>query len=394
MKLNEAFELIDEVELMEIFKTLVRIPGHVKYDFQEKEISECVADILKKENIDTAFQEVEPGRSNVIGIIKGRSKGKSLALNGHLDTVPPNDSMESYEPKVQDTKIYGLGTSDMKGGIAAMLYSLIIIKRLGIELDGDLYFIGVIGEESGGTGTRFLINKGFKTDYFIIGEPTELKIVNSHKGCLQLDVIIEGKAAHGSTPEKGANAIAAMGNFIYKLNNEYIPELNKRAKEGLGSPTINFGTIQGGSKVNVIADKCLLEIDRRWISSENKEMLTKEIEIYLEDVCKENKDLKFYTIPKLPPDVYLEPLFLPENHELVKMCKDALIASNREPVVTRMPCWTDGATTSHAGIPTIILGPGSLEQAHTADEWIYIAEVVDAVKIYLSLIFRICINQN
>jgi len=394
MKLDEAIDLIDEEELVEILKSLIRVPGHVNCISQEKEISNLTAEILKRENIDTELQEVEPGRLNVIGKINGKNKGKSLVLNGHLDTVPPNDSMKSYEPKINGGKVYGLGTCDMKGGVAAMLYSLIIIKRKDIELDGDLYFTGVIGEESGGTGTRFLINSGFRPDYFIIGEPTELKIVNSHKGCFLLDVIIEGKAAHASMPEKGANAIAAMGNFIYKINKEYIPELNKRIQKGLGSPTINFGIIQGGKKVNVVADKCVLQIDRRWIASEKNEQLTKEIEKFLIDVCKKNKDLKFYTVQKLPPDGYFGPFYFPENNEFVSICKDAVSMTGRKPLMSSMPGWTDGATILHAGIPTLILGPGSAEQAHTADEFITIREVIDAVKIYLSLIFNICINNN
>ncbi len=394
MKLNEVINLIDEEELVEMLEGLVRVPGHINYDVQEKEISIYTADILKKEKINTEMQEVEPGRFNVIGKINGKNNGKSLVLNGHLDTVPPNDSMKSYEPKINGGKIYGLGTSDMKGAVAAMLYSLIIIKRASIELDGDLYFTGVIGEESGGTGTRFLINSGFRPDYFIVGEPTELKIVNSHKGCFLIDVIIEGKAAHASIPEKGANAIAAMGNFIYKINKEYIPELNKRIQQGVGCATLSYGIIQGGKKVNIVADKCVLQIDRRWIASEKNEQLTKEIEKFLIDVCMENKDLKFYTVEKLPPNAYFGPFYLPENNEFVSICKDAISMTGIKPSMSSLTGWTDGATILHAGIPVLILGPGSIEQAHTADEWVSLKEVTDAVKIYLSLIFKICINKN
>ena len=111
----------------------------------------------------------------------------------------------------------------MKGGVTAMLYSLILIKRFNIKLNRDLFFTGVIGEETGGVGTRYLINNGFKPGYVIVGEPTGLKICNSHKGVFLADVMIEGKACHASTLEKGANAISAMGNFIYRINKEYTP---------------------------------------------------------------------------------------------------------------------------------------------------------------------------
>jgi succinyl-diaminopimelate desuccinylase len=394
MKLAEAINFIDETELVGILKELVEVPGHVNCPSQEREISNLALEILKNENIVAEFQEVEPGRSNVIGKITGYRKGKSLALNGHLDTVPPNDRMADYKVTVNNGKLYGLGASDMKGAVAAMLYALIIVKRMDTKLDGDLYFTGVIGEESGGTGTRYLVNKGFRPDYTIVGEPTGLKIVNSHKGCFLLDVIIEGKAAHASMPGRGANAIAAMGDFISKINKEYIPELNSRVQEGVGSPTISFGIIHGGKKVNIVADKCILQIDRRWIVSEKKEMIIPEVEKFLTAICNSNKDLKFKVIPKLPQDGYFGPFFIPENHELIKICRDAAAITGREALIDSFSGWTDGATFSHAGIPTVILGPGDMEQAHTADEWVSISEVVDAVKIYLALISRICINDN
>ena len=394
MKLDKVINLINEKELLDILKDLIRVPGHVNYEGQEKEISLHTAGVLEKEKIYTELQEVEPGRKNVIGRIYGKNKGKSLALNGHLDTVPPNGSMKSYEPNMCGSRIYGLGSSDMKGAVAAMLYSLILIRRTEIELDGDLYFTGVIGEESGGTGTRFLINSGFKPDFVVVGEPTSLNIANSHKGCFLVDVTIEGKASHASMPQKGANAIAAMGNFICKINNEYIPELNKRIQEGAGSPTISFGIISGGEKVNIVADHCLLNIDRRWITSESNEQIIPELEKYLKDVCSENKDLKYSIVAALPPEGYFGPFFIPESHELVKLCKEAVIASGRKPGVSSISGWTDGATILHAGIPTVILGPGNMEQAHTADEWINISEIIDAVKVYLSLIFQICVNKK
>ena len=394
MKLDKVTDLINKDELLDILKSLIRVPGHVDYKGQEKDISIQTFGILEKEKIDTKFQEVEPGRKNVIGKIPGKNKGKSLALNGHLDTVPPNSSMKSYEPSISDGKLYGLGSSDMKGAVAAMIYSLILIKRAGVELDGDLYFTGVIGEESGGTGTRFLMNNGFKPDYAIVGEPTSLGIANSHKGCFLVDVTIEGKAAHASIPEKGSNAIAAMGNFICRINNEYIPKLNKRIQEGAGSPTISFGIINGGKKVNIVADNCVLNIDRRWIASESKEQVIPELEKYLKDVCSESSDLKYSIAAALPQEGYFGPFFISESHELVKMSKEAVIFSGRKPEVTSMNGWTDGATILHAGIPTVILGPGNMEQAHTADEWINISELIDAVKVYLSLIFQICIFKK
>ena len=391
-ELEKLIEKIDENEVIDILKKLISVPGHINYPGQEKEISECTLNIIREEGIDVYLQEVEPGRNNVIAKIPGKSNGKSLTFNGHLDTVPPNDKMKSYESEIRDGRIYGLGAVDMKGAVAAMIYSMFLLKRADICLDGDLFFTGVIGEESGGTGTRFLMNKGFKSDYFIVGEPTDMNIVNSHKGCFLMDVIITGKAAHASMPEKGANAIGAMAFFITKLNNKYIPVLNTRYQEGVGNPTISYGIIQGGKKVNIVADKCTLTIDRRWIDSEKNIDLISEIEPYLKEVCNTNPDLKYEVHATLPRDGYFGPLFLPGNHEFIDIAKNAMENAGLSAVVAGMQGWTDGATILNRGFPTLVIGPGSMSKAHSEDEFVSIQEVIDAVKAYLSIALKVCKN--
>ncbi|HAS92641.1 MAG TPA: hypothetical protein DCS12_10575, partial [Clostridiales bacterium] len=383
-------------EVISILKKLISVPGHINYPCQEKEISECALSIIKEEGIFAYLQEVEPGRNNVIAKIPGKDNGvagKSLTFNGHLDTVPPNDKMKSYEPEIQDGKVFGLGTVDMKGAVAAMIYSMFIIKRENICLDGDLFFTGVIGEESGGTGTRFLMNKGFKSDYFVVGEPTDLNIVNSHKGCFLMDVTITGKASHASMPEKGANAIGAMAFFVTKLNNKYIPVLNTRYQEGVGNPTINYGIIQGGKKVNIVADKCMLSIDRRWIDSEKNIDLISEIEPYLKKVCNLNPALRYEVRATLPKDGYFGPLFLPESHEFIDIAKAAMQDAGLKSQVVGMQGWTDGATILNKGFPALIIGPGDMCKAHSEDEFVSIKEIINAVKAYLSLAIKICKNQ-
>jgi acetylornithine deacetylase/succinyl-diaminopimelate desuccinylase len=309
-----------------------------------------------------------------------------------LDTVPPNDKLINYEPLIRDGKVYGLGAVDMKGAVAAMIYTLILLKREQVMLDGNLFFTGVIGEESGGTGTRFLMNNGFKSDYFIVGEPTEMNIVNSHKGCFLMEVTITGKAAHASMPEKGANAIGAMAFFITKLNNKYIPVLNTRFQEGIGNPTINYGIIRGGKKVNIVADKCILAIDRRWIDSEKNIDLILEIEPYLKEVCNTNPHLKYEVKATLPEDGYFGPLFLPKNHDFIDITRNAVEDAGLIAQITGMQGWTDGATILHKGFPTLIIGPGSMEKAHSEDEFVSIIEVINAVKVYLSLAMNICVR--
>jgi len=207
-----------------------------------------------------------------------------------------------------------------------------------------------------------------------------------------MDVTIEGRAAHASMPEKGLNAISAMADFINLLNRDYIPILNTRYQEKVGSPTVNYGIIQGGRKINVVADKCLLKIDRRWIASEKDIDLISEVEPYLKEACKSSKDYKYKIVSTLPKDGYYGPFYIPENHSFINTCMDAFRKVGLESEVTGMQGWTDGATILNKGYPTLIIGPGSMDVAHTAGEFIQISELINAVKFYLSLIFEICVE--
>lgn len=385
---------IDNNRLTGILVDLVSTPSHLNCNKQEYQISNYVLKLLKKEGIDTFLQKVEQNRFNVIARIPGNGDGKSLTLNGHLDTVPPNHQMVGYTPKRKGDRIYGLGTSDMKGAVAAMLYSLILIKRMDIKLAGDLYFTGVVGEETGGTGTRFLMESGFKSNYFIVGEPTELKIANSHKGCYLLDVIIYGKAAHASMPEKGCSAIEAMAELITLLKQRYIPILSNRKQENVGNASINYGLIQGGNKVNIVADRCTLSLDRRWINKENMLQLKQEIEGYVKEICDLNKNLHYELVPKLPQEGYFGPFYMKEDSPIMGTIKRAYQNLKIVPEVTGMQGWTDGATIAHHGFPTLIIGPGSMSRAHSAEEFITGTEVEQALKVYLSIICETCINEG
>lgn len=387
---EKLIDKIDKQELVGILNKLISIPGHLNIPGQESEIGRYILSIFKSEKIDTTLQEVEDGRSNVISSIKGTWPGMSLALNGHIDTVPPNDSMKEYEPVIRDGKVFGLGAADMKGSLAAMIYSMIILKRSGIKLNGSAFFTGVIGEETGGTGTRYLLQNGFNADFIIVGEPTDLKVVNSHKGCYQLDIVIKGKAAHASIPEKGVNAISAMCEFIALINKEYLPVLKERKQGSIGSPTLSIGMIRGGKKVNIVADKCTVTLDRRWIDSEQLPDLKNEIEHYLKKVCENIEGINYEIIPGLPDGCYFGPFFLRSDHKYIKILKRVYDSLGKKMEISGMQGWTDASTIVYHGIPAVIIGAGSMELAHSECEFVEISEVVEAAKIYLCSILNFC----
>lgn len=205
-----------------------------------------------------------------------------------------------------------------------------------------------------------------------------------------MKITIKGKSAHASMPEKGVNAILAVSEFIMKIREKLIPELNRRVQEMVGSPTISFGLINGGRKANMVADTCTVEIDRRWISDESIPQVIAEFRELLEEVCSADPALKYEIFSTMPPDGYFGPFIIPDDHEFVLRSKKILADINIASNIVGMQGWTDGATTMHSGIPTIIFGPGSIEQAHTDTEWVEIAQLVRAVKCYLAFVMEIC----
>lgn len=391
MKLETLLESIEERELLEIVQDLIRIPSHLKIEQQEKQVSAFVRDELVKMGIEVDFQEVEKGRCNVIAKMKGKGGGRSLAFNGHLDTVPPGEGMrDPYLPVVKEGRLYGRGSCDMKGAVGAMMYTLLLFKKAGLTLEGDLYFTAVVGEETGGVGTRHLVQHGFRADYAIVGEPTDLTIVSSHKGVCSIEVEIRGRACHGSIPEQGSNAIVAVSDFIQKVKEKLLPELSRRTQEHVGCATLNFGVIHGGTKVNIVADRCTLELDRRWVRGESMQDAANEIESLVGEVCERDPGLHGEVRVLQPHDAYLGPLCVPEDHEVIGLVKNALRSIGRSPVVTGMQGWTDAATLHHGGTPTVIFGPGSISQAHTVEEYVEISQLIEAVKSYIAIAASVC----
>jgi len=397
LKETEIFENISGEEVVDLVKDLIRIPSHAKAKSQEKKAAHFLADKLKKEGIDVRLQKVEDDRFNVIGMIQGESKGRSLILNGHLDTVPPSPEMiDPYNPKLRNGKLYGRGAADMKGAIGAMVYSLIAIKRSGITLDGNLIFTGVIGEESPGHGgTGYMVKYGPKADMAIVGEPTNLKIVVTHKGVDRIKINIKGKAAHSSTPQRGVNAISKATKFIHAIEKDLIPELNKRKHNLLGSPTINIGIIEGGINPNTVPDNCVIQIDRRWIPGESPSTIIKEFEDILNHLKENDPEFK----AELKRMEYLEetphsPLEISEDHYIVKALKKSLHKISLSPEISGISGWTDAALLNNqAKMPTVVFGPGSLAQAHSDVEFINVDSLLTATKIYILTALEVCTHD-
>lgn len=337
----------------------------------EQQIGEYVAAFLKKCGAEVDLIPVLPGRPNVVAHFKGvrAAKKKSITFAPHLDTVSVRGmTINPFDPKIYAGKIYGRGASDTKGPMASMLWALKSWseKHKKTERTIPISFVGLMGEEAGNDGAIHLMKSGFKTEFAIIGEPTDLKIVHAHKGALWFTVETHGKSCHASTPERGKNAILAMMEVIRRLHHDFIPFLHSHYHPHLGKPSFNIGTIQGGSKVNIVPSNCKIECDIRTIPSCGSRAIEKQLKLILKG------------IPEVVVKISRSPASLdtPVEHPWIQRLKPFSEG------VTTAPWFCDAAVFSHYKTAAIAIGPGSIQQAHTVDEFIQEREFLKGVKMF------------
>lgn len=379
---------IDRSHVLELLRHLVQAPSYPGLPRQEEKAAAVLADFLSAHGIEVKQIEVRPGRPNVQACVRSTVPGKHLVFCGHTDTVPPNKmaTRDLFSAEIIDGRMHGRGTVDMKGALAAMAVALIAVQKSGLLHKGLLSLAAVIDEEMESLGAEALIHSGFKTDVAIVGEPTRNTIAIGHKGLEWLEVEFIGKATHGGTAEKGLNAISAAAKFIATVDEDLLPKLRERKHPIIGSPSLNFGTIEGGDQPSTVAAHCKIQIDRRWIPAENIELVFSEIEECLAHVRQQMPGIKtkLSRVPGGMATMIHGPLEISGTHPLVASAQKArLEICGHAGELTAFPAWTDGALLSReARIPTIILGPGDLALAHSADESIALEEVYQAAEIY------------
>lgn len=385
-------------EIVEFTKDLVRIPTinppGEKYaefaDFFIKKLKEIGMDVLKVEVPEEKLKELglELPRVNVIGTLKGSLENPVLHWNGHFDVVPPGTgwTKDPFNPILEDGKIYGRGTSDMKGGIAAMVMAAKALKAEGVPLKGSLVISASPDEEIGGAaGVGYIVKEGYaKGDMCIVSEPSEVdKICVAHKGALWLQIDTIGKSCHGSTPHLGINAIEKMAKIIIELDEKLKPRLRDRVtkvpmSEVAKMATLTVGTIQGGIKTNIVPDRCTITIDRRLIPEEKISEAREEIESFIEKIRKDDPDLKF----QIKEIIYADAAYTSEEAEVTgRLSKAIEEVIGRKPTITGMTAFTDMRLLNTI-MPTIIYGPGSLAKAHAADEYIEVESLITATKVF------------
>jgi acetylornithine deacetylase/succinyl-diaminopimelate desuccinylase family protein len=315
--------------------------------------------------------------------------GRTLIFNGHLDVVPPGEpSQWKYSPfrgMFVKGKIYGRGTSDMKGGIASFLQAISMIERSKIRLNQGAVILHLVSDEEshGHQGMGFLTQKGWiQGDAVIVGEPTGLDPVIAQKGALWFRVSTVGKSAHGSRPDLGINAIERMIKAIEVLKSLSL----EKEHPLLGKPTLNIGTIRGGTKINVVPDGCEIELDRRMLPSEKKEEILKEIKEILDSLQSQDPFFRY----RMEEIDFAEPSEISPGEEIVMIGMKAIHEVRGErPRIKGFSGFTDARFyINQFHIPTLILGPGGVDQSHTTDESVEVDALVQAAHIYARIILN------
>lgn len=374
-------------ELTQILSDLVAIdstnPGILPGAPGEAEIAAALAHWLKAAGLEVDVQEVLPGRPNVVGILRGAGGGKTLMLNGHLDTVGANGMAQPHHPTVQDGRMYGRGTYDMKGGLTACMLAMKAATRL--NLAGDVIFCAVMDEELGGLGTQ-QISRQYRADAAIIAEPTELQLVVAHRGFVFVEVETIGVAAHGSRPHLGVDAIFKMGKVLRALD-EFDQHLQAHPSHPLlGSGSLHASFIHGGQEPSTYPAQCLLTLERRTIPGETPHSVQTEMDRMLAALAAADPAFQ-YTLRlgasqppmETPPDAEILPVILQAARQVL----------GYDPQPGGVSYWTDAATLWTAGIPSLLFGPLGAG-AHAAEEWVDLQSMQTCAEVYLETIRLFC----
>ncbi len=334
----------------------------------EAAAAEVARAFMSAAGMDVEVEEVLPGRPNVIGVLEGREPGPTVMLCGHLDTVGVEGMDAPFSPRMDDGRLYGRGSQDMKGGVAAMLGAAAMLapswKR------GTLIVAGVIDEEYESAGAEALVRK-WKADAAIVTEPTDLQLAVAHKGFAWIEITTRGRAAHGSRPAEGRDAIMRMGRVLAALE-QRDRELQARPSAGLqGVASLHASIITGGRELSVYPDQCVLQMERRTVSGEEGKVPLAEVDAILTRL--RAQDNQFDASARLMTS--RPPYALDASHNLPAALAAALSSRKLYSLPSGMSFWTDAAILAAAGIPSVLFGPGGAG-LHSIEEYVNVDDVL------------------
>ncbi len=381
---EKAVNRIGEDDAERLLRSLVQIPSR-NPPGEERELAAYVATWLQEQGVDaTLVPEPYAHRPQVVARLRGDDGAPTLVLNGHLDTVPLGEearwSVDPFGGEARAGRLYGRGACDMKGGLAAMMLAAKTIAEGGGRRRGNLLLHFAVGEETSDPGTKtLLLEKGYTGDWGIVLEPTNLAVVTAEKGLLWIDVELQGKPAHASTPELGINPIEKAADFITRLR-EYRATLRMKHHPLLGSAVSSVTMITGGIKENVVPGSCRVTLDRRLLPGEGLDAVEAEIQAILDQMTAQ--DAAFTATTRRRGDGFAA-AEIPVDAEIAQVVRRMVQQVTGVPQLPRGAAYGTDARNfiNDAGIPAIVFGPGDPAAAHTYDEAIEVRQVVACAQI-------------
>jgi acetylornithine deacetylase len=359
---------------LELLKRLIAVdsvnPSLVPGGAGEAEIAGLLESELRKLGLEVEVEEAAPGRPNVVAFLEGRAPGRALMLCGHTDTVGIAGMPDALRPSQRNGRIHGRGAEDMKGGLAAMIGAAGTLLAEGGLPRGRLILACVADEEYGSLGAEALVRR-WRADAAVVPEPTDLKLAIAHKGFALLQVVTRGRAAHGSRPQDGRDAIVAMGRVLVALG-ELDRELQARPPRPLlGAGSLHAGLIRGGREVSTYPDECVLDLERRTLPGESDAEVLADLDAIVARLGREHAGLEAECRLVLAR----RPLATPADHPLPRALLEAASRRGAPGEPCAMTFWTDAALLAEAGIPSVVFGPGG-GGLHTPEEFVRAADVL------------------
>ena len=350
----------------------------------EAAVAARVAGALRTAGLDVEVAEVAPGRSNVVGVLEGRAPGRSLMLCGHLDTVGVEGMAAPFDPIERDGCLYGRGAQDMKGGVAAMVDAVSSLAARGMLPTGRVIVAAVADEEFASVGAEALVRER-TADGAVVTEPTDLTLATGHKGFEWVEGETRGRAAHGSRPVEGLDAILRMGRVLTRLEAIGTHLRTRPMHPLLGTASLHASTISGGRELSGSPDYCQLRCERRTMTGEPEQVGLNEVRGVLEELCDADPEFEAAARP-----VFSRPPYeVPVDDAVCLTLAEVMRAHGLDTGPTGMTYWTDAAILGNAGIPTVLFGPGGAG-LHGPEEYVDIDSVRVCRDVLKALVMEYC----
>ncbi len=378
--------MIDPERVKSVLSDLVSIesvnPSLVPGGGGEERIARYVSAFLTAAGFNVQLEELGAGRFNATGLLEGQRSGPRLMLNGHLDTVGTGGMEQPFSPRVENGRLYGRGALDMKGGITA---ALLAAEHLAKERDfaGEILIALVADEEMESRGTRELL-KHFQADMAIVLEPTWLEVATAHKGFAWAEIETRGRAAHGSRPDEGRDAIAYMGRALHHIEALQF-ELNQRPGHPLlGHGSVHASLISGGQELSSYPESCKLSIERRLLPGEDTTTFEAEVASILVQLAAQDSCFHAEYSIGYSARAFETPRQSPVAQRLLECARIVTGSSAR---LGTQPFWTDAALLQEADIPSVLFGPGGAGM-HSTVEYVNLEDVITCAGILVEFIGR------